>query len=128
VLGRQSLHQQVLRAVRVLILVHHDVLELPRVALTNRRHLLEQLDRLEEQVVEVQGLRIGQGGRVERVELGEVLLARIPGGVERLGPLHAVLGVADARQRRSRLNDAVVESQRSQRPASSPSAGRSSRR
>ena len=50
----QLLDQQVLRPVGVLVLVDHREAEAPRVALAHRRHAVEQLDRLEQQVVEVE--------------------------------------------------------------------------
>ena len=50
----QPANQQVLRPVRVLVLVDHHVLELPRVALARRDGGLEELDRLEQEIVEVE--------------------------------------------------------------------------
>jgi hypothetical protein len=47
------------------------------------------------------------------VDLGDLLVAPVPGRGRRhgVGRLHAVLGVGDARQRRPRLNEAVVDVQ-----------------
>ena len=71
--------------------------------------LLEQLDRLQQQVVEVERVRILQRLQVHAVQLADLLVARVPRGVrgEDLRPFHAVLRVADARQRQPRLHAAL---------------------
>ena len=52
--------QLVLRAVRVLVLVHHDVAELCAVAPPRRFRRVEQRHRLQQQVVEIQGVGAGE--------------------------------------------------------------------
>ena len=128
-LAGQPLDQQVLRPVRVLVLVDHQVPELVAVALADRRRLLEQLDRLEQQVVEVERVRILQRLHVQLVQLADLLVARIPGVVANdLRPFHPVLRMADARQRQPRLHGAVVHPDLPQRLLHHRRAGRSSRR
>src|SRR4029453_7409531 len=50
---RQTANQQVLRTVRVLVLVDHHELELVRVLAADGRRVLKQLDGAQEKVVEV---------------------------------------------------------------------------
>ncbi len=61
--------QQVLRTIRVLVLVHHHVLELARIPLADLLRCVEQLDRLQQQIVEVECVRVAQHGQVPLVDL-----------------------------------------------------------
>ena len=56
-LPRKALNQQILRPVRVLLFVDHDMDEFSSVFVPDRFGLLEEFDRLEQQIVEVE--RIG---------------------------------------------------------------------
>ena len=53
-------HQNVLRMVRVLILIDQDVAEAPVVVLGDRRIVFEQSNRARNEVVEVQGVGLRQ--------------------------------------------------------------------
>ena len=110
---RQAPDQQVLRPVRVLVLVDHDEPELSRVFRANLRRLFEQLDRLQQQIVEIEGAALLERIEIVRVDLGDLLVLAVPaaGIGHGLGTLHAVLRVADARQRRPGLHVAVVDVQ-----------------
>ena len=107
----QPLNQQVLRAVGVLVLVHHDVAELLRVLLPDALRLLDELHGVQQQVVEVERPGVLERLGVHRVQLAEVLVARIPGALENLRPLHAVLRVTDPRQHHPGLRGRVVDAQ-----------------
>jgi len=54
------LDQQVLRTIRVLVLVYHHELKLARVSFAHGRRLIEQLDGLEQEIVEVQRAAIAR--------------------------------------------------------------------
>ena len=56
----QAPDEQVLRAVRILILVDEDVLELVRVDLAHALAGFDELDRLQQQVVEVERAGVGE--------------------------------------------------------------------
>ena len=109
--------QQILRAIRVLVFIHHHESELVRVFLANVLRLFEEVDRLEQEVVEVQRGAFLQGLQVVAVDLRHVLVAPIParGRRHRFGAFHPVLRVADPRQRRARLHERVVDVQILQR-------------
>ena len=108
-LACEPLDEQVLRPIGVLILVHHHVHELVRVLVADGFRLLEQLHRLQQQVVEVERVGVAQCLRVELVELPDVLLARVPGvRGEGFGAFHAVLRMADSREREPRRHGALV--------------------
>ena len=74
VLGGQQLQQLVLGDVGVLELVHQHVAEALLVGGEHVRVLLEQPHRLQDQVVEVHGVGLGQPPLVEPVGLGGLLL------------------------------------------------------
>ena len=110
-------NQHVLRAVRILVLVDHHEPELLGVFLPNGRRILEQLDGLEQEIVEVERAGVLEGGEVLRVDLRNRLVAPVPACSRRhlLRRLHAILRMADARERRARLDVAVVDLQILQR-------------
>ena len=56
-------HEQILRPVRVLVLVHHHVAELARVPRADVLGLLHQLHGLEQQVVEIERVALGSASR-----------------------------------------------------------------
>ena len=94
--GRERPDPQVLRPVRVLVLV--DV-EVPPALLVASQHVgrrLEQLDRLEEQVVEVQPADLPQPGLVPNGKLRDRPLVEVDRVLaEKLRVEHLVLGPAD---------------------------------
>ncbi len=95
----KRLHPQVLRPVRVLVLVHVEVPPARLVALQHLGGLLEQLDRLEQQVVEVDGTHLAQALLVPRGEAGDDALAMVHGvlGQEHVVE-HLVLRATDGAQ------------------------------
>jgi hypothetical protein len=107
----QERDEQVLRAVRVLVLVDHHVLELAAVALPHGRALVEELDGLEQQIVEVERVGFLELRDVSPEELADLPILGVPATGERVGPLHPVLGVADARQHSPWLIRLIVEPQ-----------------
>ncbi len=106
--AHELLHEQVLRPVGVLIFVDHREAEAPRVALAHGRRGVEEFDGLEQQVVEVEGAGFLERVEIALVQLADVAVAQVPRVLERLGPFHAVLRVADARQHHARLERRVV--------------------
>ena len=114
----QAADQQVLRPVRVLVLVHHHVLELARVALADLLRGLEELDRLQQQIVEVErvGVAAAPSGSARRSSRS----ARRAGSSaprSASGPFHAVLRLADPRQRHPRRHELVVDAELASAPA-----------
>ena len=107
----QAANQQVLRPVRVLVLIDHHVLELARVEVAHRLARLEQLHRLQQEVIEVERVGILERGDVALVDLRDLLVADVPGPAQRLGPFHPVLCLADAREGRARRHQLVVDAE-----------------
>ncbi len=103
-------HQQILRPVRVLVLVHEQEAESVRVAGADRR-LVEEVDRSQQQVVEVERVGVGERALVRLEDPTELLVVRVVAARERLGAEHQVLGVADAPEHGLRLEQAVVDGQ-----------------
>ena len=108
VLGQPS-HEQVLRPVRVLVLVHHHEAEAPAVAGPDQLGALEQLDGLEQEIVEIERAARGERLHVLVVHPRHHVVA-VAGAAGEHGRrrLHAVLGVADARERGTGRQEAVV--------------------
>jgi hypothetical protein len=97
VLRGQALHEQVLRPVRVLVFIHHQESKLLGVSIANALRPFKEFHRLEQQVVEIERVGVAKRLDVELVQLANLLLPRVPGVIrENVGPLHPVLGVADA--------------------------------
>ena len=69
---REAVNHQVLRTVRVLILVDHQVLELLAVSFPYQLGFLEQLHRSQQQVVEIEGVGILQCLNVGRIQLSDL--------------------------------------------------------
>ena len=111
-LGEQA-HQIVLAAVGVLILVdHHEFVALVQ-ALAGGVVVAQQVDGFEQQIVEIQRVRFAQARFVAFVDGGEASGGGVGGGAgDLLGRLLVALGVADARERRARLHELVVEAER----------------
>ena len=112
----EAADQQILRPVGVLVFVDEDVLELVRVELARFLAGFHQLDGLQQQIVEIE-----RAGVVERLDVALVDLADLFVPVIRAdrahlpGRFHAVLGLADARQRRARGDQLVVDPELFQR-------------
>ena len=102
---RQLADELVLRVVRVLVLVDEDVPEAPPVHVGDLRKRPEQIDRLREQIVEIERVRLAQSARVVLEDLDEdpfswirhVRLTRV-----RVGILQLVLQHRDPRLCRRR--------------------------
>ena len=105
----QPLDQQVLGTVRVLVFVDHHEPELVCVIAAGRLRGLEELDGFQQQVVEVQGVGVLQRLQVSLVDLGNLLVAKVPLAAQRVRPFHPVPGVADPRQRHARRDQLVVD-------------------
>ena len=107
----QTANQQILGPVGVLIFVHHDEPELRRVFRADPVGLLEEVDGLEEQIVEIEPVAVPERVHVVRVDLCDLFIAAVPAGgrCDLFGPFQTVLRLADARQGRSRLDEAVVD-------------------
>ena len=99
----QQLHQLVLGAVGVLVLVDQQIAVAALVALARFARDLEQADGFEQQVVEVEGVVLAQLGLVALIDVGDALAVGILGGeVVLLRIDHVVLGPGDAAQNGAR--------------------------
>ena len=98
-LGQQT-DKPVLGVVGVLVLVHHQVAETVLVVLQHVGAGLEQAHGVDDEVVKVHGVGIGQAALVDPVGLGHLLQAEVvPGaGLEVLRRGELVLGPGDFRQ------------------------------
>jgi hypothetical protein len=81
----EQLQQPVLRVVGVLVLVHEYVAERRRVALAHLSEQLEQVDRPEQQVVEVHRVHPMQVALVDLIHIGDHLLERRAGRCPAVG-------------------------------------------
>ncbi len=94
---RQQPHQLILAAIRVLIFVDHDELEAPVVKLAQRFVVFQQPDGFQQQIVEIERIRLPQTLFVEFVNLRHARQLRIR---RRLVPVQrrfvVALAVADA--------------------------------
>ena len=104
-------NQQVLRPVGVLVLVDHHILELVRIELAHLLRRFEQLDRLQQEIVEIQRVGVLQRLQIALVDLRRLLLADVPAAAQRFRPFHPVLRLADARQRHSWRHQLVVDAE-----------------
>ena len=96
-LASQQLHELVLGAVGVLVLVDKEITVAALVALAGFAGDPEQADGFKQQIVEVEGVVLAQLGLVALVNVGNALAVRILGGeVILLGIDHVVLGPGDA--------------------------------
>ena len=98
----QQRRQEVLQVIGILVLVHQHVAELPLVVFQHLRAAAQQRHRVEDKVVEVQGVGGAELGLIPGVDLGDagelpvLLRVLIPG--ELLRRFAAVLGPADDAQ------------------------------
>ncbi len=110
VLAGELVHQLVLHAVGVLVLVHQHVLPAAAVVLEHLGEALEELHGLQQQVAEVEGVRVGEQALVGGVELGGLLGLEVLRALGRLGGQAAVvLPLVDAPAQAARLVDLRVE-------------------
>ena len=107
VVSGEMTDEEILRAVRVLVLVHHHVAELLRVALAYGGRLLEELDGLEKQVIEVEGIGFLERPGIRLEQLADLFVAARPGPRDAVSRLHAILRVADPREHDPGLKRAV---------------------
>jgi hypothetical protein len=77
VAGSQGLHHQVLRTVRVLVLVDQDVAKAVAIAREQCRIAFEQLEYAENQVAEIHRAQLPQALLVALVDLGRLLAERV---------------------------------------------------
>ena len=95
-LAGEQLQPAVLGVVGVLVLVDEHVAERVRVALADLGEELEQVDRAEQQVVEVHRVHAVQLALVELVDVGDRLLEERADQLRvRVGVAQLVLGVGD---------------------------------
>ncbi len=111
-LGQQA-HQIVLAAVGVLIFVHHHEFVALVQALAGGVVMAQQVHGFEQQVVEIQGVRFAQPRLVAFVNRSEASAGGVGGSArDFFGRLRVTLGIADARERRARLHELVVQAER----------------
>jgi hypothetical protein len=111
----QLIDQPVLHAVRVLVLVHEHVLPALLVVTQHFRVPIEELDGEQEQVAEVEGVRLGEQALVGRVDRHGRFALHVLGPLRRRGGQKTrVLPLVDAPAKRARLflRVAAVSSQR----------------
>ena len=110
--SRQQPHQFVLRTIRVLVLVDQHVLEAPVVVFAHLRRSLQQAHGFQQQVVEIQRVRLRQFFLVLGVNLRHPLGLRIGRlQVYFLRIEHVVLRPRNMRQHRTRRSLLVVDPQ-----------------
>src|SRR5262249_52039679 len=84
-------------------------LEAHAISRANAFGLLEELHRLEEEIIEIESVGIAQDSTVLRVDLSHLLIANVPGPLEGgLGILHTILRMTDLAQRHAWLQELVV--------------------
>ena len=113
VFRRQEMQQVILRHVRVLILVHHDIAPAVLIALENVRVTAEELHGEHEQVVKIHRGIVAQGALVQGIDAGHHLIeAKIPGITqEGVGIDQVILERADTAHDRLRGIQLLVDLQ-----------------
>ena len=107
--GAEQRDQTILRDVDVLILIDQDVFELVLILLAHGFVALEQIDRANDEVVEVQAVRLAQTPLVLGVDVGHPLAEeRSLLLVELVGPNQRVLRLADFVQACARRELALI--------------------
>jgi len=100
------LHQKILQAVRVLILVDEYITELAAVVLAHLVLLLQQCDRMEKNVVKVERVCLGESLHIADINPGDGFLAPVaavfPAAGIVLRRLHRVLRIRDGRKHLAR--------------------------
>jgi hypothetical protein len=113
---RQRRNQHVLHPVGVLVLIDQDVLEPLLVALQQVRRRFEQIDRLRQQIVEIERVGAAQEAFVRLVSPRHDLLVVRGGQTARLIRRHQLaLRGGDAAQHAPRLIDLGVDAERGER-------------
>jgi len=103
VLGGELLHEPILGRVGILEFVHQHVIEPPLPVRQPLRMLGEQRERRQEEVVEVHGVGLAEGGAERRVDLRREALERAVGARAQLfGEDHPVLRARDDGVNRAR--------------------------
>ena len=106
----QQARQLVLRAVRVLVLVHHHIIKLMLVLVAHVRALRQQLNRHQQQVVKVHRIVLEQAFFVLRKHLCHLALVKIARLARVLArPHHRVLRITDCPQHCARLKALFVQ-------------------
>jgi len=77
VLAREQFQKPILRVVRVLILIDENELETAPILLENFRVRNKELDGLDQQIVEIEGVLFFQRGLVGRIHVGNNLRERV---------------------------------------------------
>ena len=114
-MGAEELHELVLRPVGVLVLVDHEVFVTTVVPLSDLRVGLEEADGFEEQIVEVEGVGLGEFLAVDLKDVGDLFFERIGAREEVLLRVnHVVLGPGDAAEGDARLELFVVDGEAAQ--------------
>ena len=102
----ELLHQKILQAVRVLILVDEHITELAAVVLAHLALLLQQRDRMEKNVVKVERVCLGESLHIADINPGNGFLAPVaavfPAAGIILRRLHRVLRIRDGRKHLAR--------------------------
>ncbi len=115
-LAREQPHQLVLRTVRVLVLIHQQIMKAPVVVMPHRFRDFQQPHRFQQQVVEIHRVRFAQLLPVDLVDLRNLLRLLVAGVQVRLLRIeHVVLGPRNFRQHRARRELLVVHPQPPQR-------------
>ena len=107
VVGGEVADEEVLRAIGVLVLVHHHVAELSGVALAHGGGLVEELDGLQQQVIEIESVGFLQRPGIRLEQLAHQFVARRPGARNPVSDLHSILCVADPGEHDPRLKCSV---------------------
>ncbi len=111
-MGAEQLHQLILRAVGVLVLVDEEVLVAAVVPLTHLAGGLEQAHGFQQQVVEVERVGLGEFLFVDLEDVRDLLFHRVGAGEEVLLRVdHVVLRPGDAAERDARLEGLVVDAE-----------------
>ena len=114
VMGRpgQQLHQLVLRAVGVLVLVDQQIFVTPVVAFADIGSNLQQAHGLQQQIIEVERVGLEELLAVDLEDVRDLFFHRVGRGEEVLLRIdHVVLGPADAAESDARLELLVVDGQ-----------------
>ena len=97
--GGEQGDQHVLRVVRILILVHHDIAEAPLIVLQHVLVFLQQAHGVDDDIVKVHRVRFHQHLLIQVVDGGDILAARVvavlAARLELRGAEELVLGAAD---------------------------------
>src|SRR5581483_2893675 len=109
--GEQA-HELILRAIRVLVFVHQNVLETPVVIFAYAWHGLQQAHSFQKQIVEVESVSLGEFFFVFGIDLGDALGLGVIGlKIDFLRIEHVVLGPGNVSENRARSDLLVVNAE-----------------